>query len=229
MMPASSSRDVSFRLSGWRGVLVFVGLAVWPLASVAQTTFVSNLDNASSGGEFVFETQWFAGAFTTGAHAGGYALDNVDIAFTGVATDPTFAVSLWSDADEAPNLSLASLTFSSGIQFDALSSVALAPSSTYWLVLSSGEEFMGDSSYAWRTTADSSFAVSGGWSVAGSFAQSTDQGALWTLLPSDYVFAVTATSVSAVPEPSTYAVVVGGFVMAGAVCTRRRMRAKGVS
>lgn len=201
------------------GVVAFLAWVLLPIAGLAQTTFVSNLDNAASNGIFVYETQWLAGAFTTGAHAGGYTLDHVDIAFTGVASDATFAVSLWSNAEAAPDVGLGSFVHNAGGQFEPAGFLSVQPLTTYWLVLSSDEAFDGGSSFAWLSTADSLFAVSGGWSVAGAFAGSDDQGAEWSLLPSDYVFAVTAT---AVPEPAAYATLLGGLALAGVLVRRRR-------
>ncbi|WP_345784008.1 choice-of-anchor R domain-containing protein [Synoicihabitans lomoniglobus] len=173
--------------------------------------------------------QWFAGSFTTGANADGYALDHVDIAFTGVATDATFAISLWSDASDTPQANLGAFSHDTGIRFNPTDNLSVLPSTTYWLVLESNQISDLGSNYAWRTTEDSSFAVSGGWSVAGSFAQSTNQGATWAASPTDYLYAVTATPASAVPEPSTTAVILAGFALVGVVCTRRRARAKGVA
>lgn len=188
----------------------------------AQTTFVSNMNNGAGGGIYVFDNQWVAREFTTGANAGGYQLNHVDLALNRFSSDPTFAVSLWSDASNAPGSQLGVFTYAgSGTQFNWVSGANLNAATTYWITVSSTQSFDGSTSHAWGATPDASFALAGGW-TAGAALGSADQGGGWGNLPSNFQFAVTATELTAIPEPSTYAALAGLAAMVGAVVARRR-------
>lgn len=190
----------------------------------AQTTFVSNMNNGTGGGIYIHNNQWVAREFTTGANAGGYQLNHVDLALNRFSSDPMFAVSLWSNASNAPGSQLGAFTYAgSGTQFNWVTGATLNVSTTYWIVASSGQAVDVSTSHAWGGTSDASFALAGGW-AAGAVLGSADQGGGWGSLPSNFQFAVTATELTAIPEPSTYAAIAGA-AMLGLAAWRRRRRA----
>ena len=129
-----------------------------------------------------------------------------------------------SDASNAPGSQLGVFTYAgSGTQFNWVSGANLNASTTYWITVSSTQSFDASTSHAWGATPDASFALAGGW-APGAVLGSADQGGGWGNLPSNFQFSVTATELTAIPEPSTYAAIAGA-AMLGLAAWRRRRRA----
>ena len=115
-------------------------LLALPLQAQAQATYVSNLNERQAVSLTVTDRQ--AQTFTTGAHAGGYALSSVDVMFR---TSGTVAASIYSTtgSDPYPDSELYSLTppgtfNSSSVSahtFTAPANKTLARNTTYAVVI----------------------------------------------------------------------------------------------
>src|ERR1039458_8132982 len=68
------------------------------------TTFLSNLDQSSSGALVVGSDSWLAAAFSTGFDAGGYSLDSVQLALADASGSPSgFTVMLYATNPNTPD------------------------------------------------------------------------------------------------------------------------------
>lgn len=202
-------------------LLLLLPLALPASRLAAQTEYFSNLNLSTYNGTYVTNDQWIARSFTTGAEVAGYDLDylNMEIGFS---SDPTFAVELWSDNTGIPGSSLMDFNHVGGTEFDPVSGVTLAPSTTYWVVVSSTQSFSASTNYTWFFPESSSFDALDGWTVGGPAPLSDDQGSSWsTNVYHSYKFAVTATALATVPEPATYALLAGLGVLLLAAWRRR--------
>ena len=186
------------------------------------------------GGEiFLNPDQGEAQAFVTGSDASGYALTNVQLEINteGTPAGP-MSVSIYT-ASEGSVGSLASNGVLSGNAFPSTGStfytdgiytwepengttVFLAPSTEYWIVASADTtaNLSSEIYYEWNLSGTTPTAT-GGWSAPTSWDASEDGGASWALVtfPSGVPlsFSVSATDFSAAPEPSTWALLLGGL------------------
>ena len=94
-----------------------------------------------------------AQAFTTGSHAAGYTLTRVDLEMQDTATTtPTYSVSVHEDSSSQPGTALGTLTNPASlpgafgpVQFTASGDgIALAPNTTYWVVIDVSADKSGD-------------------------------------------------------------------------------------
>lgn len=87
-----------------------------PLALLAsglsgQTTFLTTIDSTTPNAVFVYDTQWLARGFTTGANSTGYALDHVNLFLvTPGIPDATFTVQLRADNAGQPGALIGSFS-----------------------------------------------------------------------------------------------------------------------
>jgi hypothetical protein len=194
------------------------------LISLAQVCYsqvqVSNLDNTQTSWGNIQSGNWRAGSFTTDNAS--YTLDSVTVRIHDFAFDDSSALffSIWNDSSGTPGsevtnglLSGAANPFDGDFAYTTTDSVFLAPNTTYWIV--SGTEGGGRAS--WSISSDEN--QTGNWTIGSMGAVSSTLGASWSTHDSyDYQFSVSA---SAVPEPSTYALLMGLGTIGLALCRRK--------
>ena len=159
------------------GILTSVAFALALLLGVgtaqAQTSeeLVSNTEQ--TGWEFPQDFRFdHAQAFTTGSHAAGYTLTRVDLKVSHTGTMPTYTVSIHEDSSNQPGTNLSTLTNPTSLpstaglaQFTASGGIALAPNTTYWVMVDvdtgdNNTSISGTSSY------DEDTGAVAGWTIA---------------------------------------------------------------
>ena len=208
-------------------IIVCLALAVSvPQITQAQgtMTYLSNLGQPSAGSHPVGSNSWLAARFLTGGNVAGYSLDSIQLAMTDASGDPSgFTVMLCSNAS-APGPVLGTLNgslspVSSGIYtYTPASNLTLKPG-PYFIVVTAGTA-VADGAYEWSLAGANSYDSVGGWHEPGGIFTSSN-GSSWSLDTGSYPqFAISAT---AVPEPSTLALLaLGGFFL-----VRRRRKSHG--
>ena len=203
-----------------------VGLLAQQIA-VAQgtTTYLSNLSQASAGSLPVGSDSWLAAAFQTGTNAAGYLLNSVQLALTAASGSPTgFRAMIYNNGAAPsgiiPGTNLCTLNGSldpvaAGVYtFTPASTLTLLPRLFYEIVLTA-ETPMAVGAYEWSFATTSSYNPSGGWFAANGPILTSDNGSppSWNLSgASSAQFAINGT---AVPEPSTLALLaLGGWLLA---------------
>lgn len=185
---------------------------------------LSNLPNSNDGGSTIGATTWKAVVFTTGSQP--TTLSTVTV---GLNPNPTSAsvpmtqnvtVSLYSVTDNTPNTLLATtgltpVTMQARQElysFISIAGTAMEASTAYALVLSSDASAIkwGNNGLSGNTPTDSGFTYN-------RFVQTADSGASWTGSPAEN----NAFSIAVVPEPSSYALLIGAAAL-GLVAARRR-------
>jgi len=200
----------------------------------AQTVIISNLaePNANNNAGLVGSDSWAAQGFSTPASTS-YSLDSVSLK---LSRDPsfsgTFIVSFWDASGPAGRPGSQLATISSGnvgtlttspvdYAFPASGAgITLAPSTSYFVVLSASAPFASAGLY-WSFP-DAQNPGSTGPGQIGSWTTSANQGASWDFLDPNSPFQI-AVSGTAVPEPETYALV-SGLVLVGFAALRRLRR-----
>jgi hypothetical protein len=213
--------------------LRFLATALVIFTNISSALFSQQVSNFGEewGASYVTPTdRWWAKSFTTGA--GEYQLDQIVIrGFSGVSNTTNVTAMLTSDIAGSPgtlvqNLSLQGQWGSGGPNFTLGSfassePVSLAPNTTYWLKVRGPEPF------SWaiaNPTFGTSFTGTDGWSLgAGKFSMNDSSWTYDSYASYNYI-AVYATA--AVPEPSTYAAIVGGSVLIAAFIFRRRHKSR---
>jgi hypothetical protein len=158
--------------------------------------------------------------FETGTAPSAYALNSVQMLMlvTGTPGGSDLHVSLYSDNGGQPGSSLTPLSgsdpTSSGVCTYTASGVLLAPSTTYWILVTSGLVQNGFPVFLWGATQSSDYVSNGGWSL-GAPLYSTDS-ANWQAAP---YYAGQIAIRATVPEPSACALLGLGLAM---VLLRRR-------
>jgi hypothetical protein len=185
----------------------------------AQVVFANNLSEAF-GSTHRTLNEYTGSQFTTDASASSFTFNSVTIGINSVLTaGGDYAVNLYSDAAGKPDVSLGSLsgdTPSAGGNYTYTSSgIALTALTPYWVVI----ESTGTGQYFQNMTASSS--VSGGWGISTQVNYSPDSGTFWYLAGTAGHRPQLSISATAVPEPSTYAMLAGLGAL-GLVLTRRR-------
>lgn len=184
-----------------------------------QAVFADNLGQTSIA--TVQTLNNFTGTqFTTDASAASFVLTNVTLKITAVlATGGTFVVKIYSNSAGKPSVSLGTLSGStpttSGNFAYTTGGINLSASTPYWVVI----EGTGVGQY--QQSATSSPTVTGGWSISSGSAFSSDSGVSWVNSDAFGYRTQVSLSATAVPEPSTYAVLAGALSL-GYVAWRRR-------
>ena len=209
-------------------IIVCLAVAVSvPQITQAQgtTTYLSNLDQPSSGSLPVGSNSWLAIEIITGGNRAGYSLDSIQLAMTDASGNPSgFTVMLCSNAfDPGPVLGTLNGSLSpvsSGIYtYTPASNLTLKPG-PYFIVVTAGTAVV-DGAYGWSLAGAPPYNPVSGWVEVGGIFTSSN-GSSWPL-PTDgyFQFAISAT---AVPEPSTLGLLaLGGFFL-----VRHRRKGKAV-
>jgi hypothetical protein len=181
---------------------------------------VSNLDQPTQAMTLIpTDAGWAAQSFVT--DGSGYALLSVDVLLGKLVVQPSLTAELHAGGITSVGALLATFgafTVPAGsptaVTLATTLPVALAANTTYWVVLGTA----GVGSFGW------SYAKGGGTTGAGSlgnYAYSSNAGASWGSFNSDDPYQIRV-NVSAVPEPSAFALWAGGLAALGFVGRRRR-------
>lgn len=189
----------------------------------AQTVIVSNLTATSNGTLSISTTQSVAGGFTTGSTSS--AFNGVTIALGSASgASSVFTVALYSSTSGLPGTLLQTLSGPSSPQpagnytYTVDTPLTLAPGTTYFWVGSLASPSSTDRRRS-LTTASLSQTSSDGWTINDSYYAKSSSGT-WNTGSTPSMFSV---SISAIPEPSTYAALAGA-AMLGFACYRRHAR-----
>ena len=196
-------------------------------AQTAATTLISNTGQARSTPDTTIGAWWIGTAFTTGNHAGGYTLSEVDLRIgSWNGNSAVFTANIYSTNDDGePDSELYTLTNpdsptdNSVNTFTAPTGATLDASTTYVLVLKSSGASKSVSVNATNSDNEDSGAADG-WSIGDSRFQSNNQGSNWGTNGRVFMFAVNALEGAvAAPEgtlvSNTGQTVASGFVVAG--------------
>src|ERR1035437_3956945 len=148
----------------------------------ASTTYLSNLDQPSSGSLPVGSNSWLAIEIITGGNRAGYSLDSIQLAMTDASGNPRgFTAMLCSNALIAfgPGPVLCTLNgsltpVSSGIYtYTPSSSLTLKGNSPYFIVVTAGTA-LADGAYGWSLAGAPPYNPVSGWGEGGGIVYSTD-------------------------------------------------------
>jgi hypothetical protein len=182
-------------------------------------TYLSNLDQTSTGSEAVGSNSWVATDIMTGTHIGGYLLNSIQLAMTNTVGNPSgFTVMIYSafiSGGITPGSSLGTLIGSSNpatigtYTYTPASSIILSQDTPYFIVLTAGTA-VANGAYEWSLAGANTYNPSNGWRAGGVYGSS--DGLFWnSYAPGGPQFALTATPV---PEPSaSILILLGGGVL----------------
>jgi hypothetical protein len=216
-----------------RGVIILVvGLCAPQIAmSQGSVTFLSNLEQTSTGSAAVGSDSWLAATFFTGGNAGGYLLNSVQLSMSDGSGSPSdFTVMIYSaniGVGINPGSSVGTLTGSANpatggnYTYSTPSLLTLSSGTPYFIVITSGTA-VANGAYDWSLSGIDSYNPAGGWGVINGVSSGVYQsgnGTSWTSLSATYPqFAIDAT---AAPEPG----VIGLFALGGLLIAFQRRKA----
>ena len=204
--------------------LLASGLLLGAVNTQAQVV-LSSLGSAIFGGVTVSATNYKAQPFATPL-TGSYELVSVSLNLANATnTSGNFFVSIMQgDLGTGPDDGLPIITLSGtanpatvGTYTFTANNDLLAANTTYWIVAGVTS---GSGSYRWNVATGDNYQIAT-WTPVDAFAQSSNAGVDWSVLTAGsanpYLFSVTAT---AIPEPSTWTVIMAGVALAGTFAAR---------
>jgi len=204
------------------GFMLFLfEFAAATVASAQGTLFVSSLGSTNPIFVGLGANYWMAQPFVTGPTNQISTLNSVQLTMlvTGTSSGTNLQVSVYNNNGGVPGSSLAPLTgtdpTSSGNVTYTASGVLLAPSTTYWILVSAGLTQFGFPTFLAGASQTTNYVSSAGWAL-GAPMFSTDL-AGWQAAP---YFSAQVGIRATVPEPSAF--VLMGFGLATLVIWRRR-------
>ena len=227
---------IATRFLSKAGALLVASFTLASIAKVEAQTAVSNLGQSSDGSNFwigvnatpITEHDTFS--FTTGTTAASFDFTGVTLKFAsaaGSASGLTFGLysTFNPSTDVGTGTLLTNLTLTSGDPtvagtYSLSGSASLLPSTTYYLKISADTTAQGSFYQLSSTTSYAESASLTGWSIQDGLYNWNQGSSNWSL----YTGSVPQFSVeaSAIPEPSTYAALLGVGVLSFAVWRKRR-------
>ena len=198
-----------------------VAAAACVCASANAAVLIDNLAQPTRAVTTIDTSLWAAQSFLNDATA--HRLDGIDILAGSRVGDPVQYAALYSAGAVGPEALLS--TFSIVVGPGALAvavnllpavQVVLAPSTAYWLVIGAS----GAGSLGWAYAEGNAYSGTGSF---GAYAYSNDLGVSWGSFATDNPYQM-AVQVSAVPEPSVWALWAGGVLALFYGASRRRLR-----
>lgn len=184
-----------------------VVLLICGLLQKSRAQQVTNFSESTTGTNFSATDRWWAKPFTTGN--ANYSLTNISIlASSGVPNTTSILANLLTDSSGTPGTVIQSMTLSNawssnvGI-FTPTGSVTLSPNTIYWFEV---KRDSGAQELTWLCTPSGGYSGDVGWSI-GDNKYSFD-GSSWVSY-SSYKGFMSVNATAAVPEPSTYAALIG--------------------
>jgi len=198
-------------------IILAIGFCVAQITHGQETTYLSNLGQASTGSESVGDDSWLAAVFVTGSNIAGYSINSIQLAMTDASGNPSdFSIMIYANSNPgglSPGLSLGILNGSlnpatSGIYtYTPASNLMLLPQEPYFIVLTAGTS-VANGAYEWSRVGGNSYNSNGGWSSKAGGIWSSINGLSWPRPTSGYFqFAINATPV---PEPSAWSLIMFG-------------------
>jgi hypothetical protein len=201
-----------------------VALATANLAAQSPTLYLANIGSPGDGGWLISDFS-YAQSFVTGPSPGGYTLNSVSLVMGGREVNAAgFTLSLFRDSAGTPSQTLDLLSGDSnpgrGLYTYTSHGLALAPSTTYWIVAGANS---GAAGYTWNMTWHSStYAAVGGWSIdTADYCQAYRRydWTSWGLSTSAEGLMQFSVNATVVPEPASLTLLFLGAVLLG---TRKR-------
>jgi hypothetical protein len=187
----------------WAIILFLFECAAAPTVEAQGTVFVSNLGSTNPIFVGLGPNYWMAQPFVTGPTNTEYVLNSIQLLMlvTGSSSGTNLQVSLYNNNGGVPGTSLALLNgsdpTSSGVCTYTASGVTMAPSTTYWILVSSGLMQFGFPVFLAGASQTTNYVSNADWSLSAPM-YSTDL-TTWQLAPYNAgQIAIRAT----VPEPS---------------------------
>ena len=199
------------------------------------TTYLSNLEQSSTGSQPVGSDSWLAVAFVPGTNAGGYVINSIQLTMSNASGNPSgFQVMLYraGGGGGEPGALLGTLNGSlnpvtAGIYtYTPTATLTLPIRGIYDIVLTAGTA-VADGAYQWSGVGMNPFQGRDDWNTlgaAGGFLTSSSNGSLlsWIHNPLGSPFPQFAIDATAVPEPGVLSL----FVLGGFLLVRHRRKAK---
>jgi hypothetical protein len=198
---------------------------LWSYDCGAQgTLYLSDLGQSSNGSNAIGSDSWTAQVFFTGTNAGGYELNSISLLMNPPSGNPIgFSVSIYSSLNPTSNLGTlnGSNPLIGGIfsYFTSGSGIMLSPSTAYSVVVKASTSVV-NGAYYWSTTSGIEVDGVDRWSLTGHLG--SNDGLNWNPEPRGSVFQM-AIYATAIPEPSTLALIFIGGGLLIYVCRRNKI------
>ncbi len=198
------------------------GLFLLGAAAAATAQVTTAVSNLGTPGQFVYvyNGQWIAKEFTTGASTANLFSVDLEVQITGAPSG--FGVSLYNDVAGQPGTSLAILTGPApsdptytDLSYDVPANTILSASTSYWLVFSAtaAPDFNNAFEVGRLPSSDTSYSGLSGWSIIPGDAGSGNAGGSWNVYPGDNNPMIQV-SIGEVPEPAMLALsALGGLLL----------------
>jgi hypothetical protein len=219
-LSSTVSNATGFRIDSAAGTAIDEIELYSTAAGTPSSHGVSNLTGTSLGNSYKAAGKFIAQSFTTSASANPFRLSSVSLPISSGYGINDFTVRIQEDLSGLPGAVVGTLTGTSSPttgQFDFVSgSLNLDASTTYWITwgFTSGSGQFGSPQMAGT-------AGTGDWTFGNSTA-SSDAGASWFGPNPGYSYQISIQAMSAVPEPSTYAALLGALALGLAIWRRRK-------